>query len=263
MAASTPRLGPRGTLHRFLADRVDRRSELGLRLTINVVVFALAIWAFSGLLDGVLDKEWLVRTDLAVNGWFHGHATAAGLVAFNVITYGGTVGVAVVVTVVAAWLWLSGYRFLSVAWLATNAGGAIVEWVLKTTVHRTRPQYAAAYLHGHSYSFPSGHTMMSMICYTMLAFVVGTLASWPARRRAWLYLASTIVVFLIGFSRLYLGVHYPSDVLGGLAAGTAWLAACVGALNVVRGRWVDPLPARVVPRDATVNGDPRLDRPPR
>lgn len=243
MVTSTPPVGERGRLHRFLAARLDRSSEFGLRLTINVVVFALAIWAFSGLLDGVLDNEWLVRADLAINTWFHGHATAAGLAAFNVITYGGTVGVGCVVAIVTAWLWISGYRFLSVAWLATNAGGAIVEWVLKTTVHRTRPQYAAAFLHGHSYSFPSGHTMMSTICFTMLAFIGGTLAHWPARRRAWLYVATMALALLIGFSRLYLGVHYPSDVLGGFAAGMAWLAACVGALNVVRGRWMEPLAA--------------------
>ena len=234
--------GFRDRFRRLLAARLDPKSELGLRLTINVAVFALAIWAFSGLLDGVLDKEWLVRTDLAINAWFHVHATAAGLSAFNVITNAGTVGVWSVVAIVTVWLWLGGDRFLSAAWLATNVGGAVVLWVLKTTVHRTRPQYAATYLHGHSYSFPSGHTMFSTICYTMLAFVVGTLAHWTSRRRAMLYVASTALVVLIAFSRLYLGVHYPSDVLGGMAAGIAWLAACIGALNVVRDRWLAPPP---------------------
>lgn len=230
----------RGRIRRFFAARLDRKSELGLRLTINVVIFALAIWGFSGLLDGVLDKEWLVRADLAINTWFHVHATAAGLATFNAVTLAGSAGVWTVVAIATIWLWLRSDRFLSVAWLATNAGGAIVQWVLKTTVHRTRPQYAAAFLHGHSYSFPSGHTMGSTICYTMLAFIVGTLAGWPGRRRAWLYVASTALVLLIGFSRLYLGVHYPSDVLGGLAAGTAWLVACIGALNMMRGRWLRP-----------------------
>jgi undecaprenyl-diphosphatase len=235
--------GFRERFRRFLAARLDPKSELGLRLTINVAVFALAIWAFGGLLDGVLDNEWLVRADLAINGWFHGHATPGGRATFDVITNFGTVGVGVAVVVVTLWLWLRNARFLAVAWLATNAGGAVVMWVLKTSVHRTRPQYAAEYLHGHSYSFPSAHTMFSTICYTLLAFVIGTLAHWPARRRALLYVASTTLVLLIAFSRMYLGVHYPSDVLGGLAAGTAWLAACVGALNVVRDRWLAPVAA--------------------
>lgn len=234
--------GFRDRFRRFLAARLDPKSELGLRLTINVAVFAVAIWAFGGLLDGVLDNEWLVRADLAINGWFHVHATAAGLAAFSVITNAGTVGVGLVVVIVALWLWLRGDRFLAVAWLATNGGGALVMWVLKTSVHRTRPQYAAEYLHGHSYSFPSAHTMFSTICYTLLAFVIGTLAHWPRHRRAMLYAASTTLVLLIAFSRLYLGVHYPSDVLGGMAAGIAWLAACVGALNVMRDRWLAPRP---------------------
>jgi len=238
MASSLLPARLRGRLHQFLAARLDRKSELGLRLTINVVVFALAIWAFASLLDGVLDREGLVRADLAVNGWFHAHATATGLALFNAITLAGSVGVGIVVAIVTAWLVARRHRYLAVAWFATNAGGLLVEWVLKSTVHRSRPQYAAAFLHGHSYSFPSGHTMASTICYTMLAFIVGTLLGWPARRRVMLYLASTALVFIIGFSRLYLGVHYPSDVVGGFASGMAWLTACIGALIVARDRWL-------------------------
>jgi undecaprenyl-diphosphatase len=229
-------------LRRFVAARFDPKSELGLRLTINALVFVAAVWAFSGLLDAVLDRESLVRWDLAVNAWFHVHATPAGLATFNAITMVGYPGVWIVIAVAVIWLWARSDRFIAVAWLATNAGGEIVQRVLKSTVHRSRPEYAAAFLHGHSYSFPSGHTMASAICYTMLAFIVGTLAGWPARRRAALYASSTALVLLIGFSRLYLGVHYPSDVFGGLVAGLAWLAACIGALQVVRNRWLPMLP---------------------
>jgi undecaprenyl-diphosphatase len=225
-------------LRRFVRRRLDRNSELGLRLTISVVLFGLAVWAFAGLLEEVLDNATLVRWDLAVNAWFHRHATPAGLATFNAITMVGYPGVWFVVAIGIIWLWARHDHFLAVAWLATNAGGGVVQMVLKSTVHRSRPDYAAAFLRGQSYSFPSGHTMASTICYTMLAFIVGTLARWPARPRAALYAVSTTLVLLVSFSRLYLGVHYPSDVFGGLVAGLAWLAAWIGALQVVRDRWL-------------------------
>jgi undecaprenyl-diphosphatase len=224
---------------RFLAARFDRKSQLGIGLTISVVVFALAIWALSGLLDAVLDNDMLVRWDGIVESWFHTHATATGLTIFNVITQLGSPGVYVVATIVAIYLWRVRATLLLWTWLGANIGGLTLEYVLKTTVHRSRPQYAAAYLHGHSYSFPSGHTMASTICYLMLAFLI-----WmhprvgpTARRLAWIVCGS--IVLTVGFSRLYLGVHYPSDVLGGLAAGLAWLSVCGAARRflVARSGW--------------------------
>ena len=219
---------------RFLAARFDRTSQVGVGLTAGVIVFALAVWALSGLLDAVLDNEWLVRVDRLVENWFHAHATSAGLGVFSVVTQlGSPVWVAVVVVVVALYLWRAGARLLLWAWVGTNAGGAFVEYVLKTSVHRTRPQYAAAYLHGHSYSFPSGHTMGSTICYVLLAYFFSSHPRVTVRARRLVTVAALILVSAIGFSRLYLGVHYPSDVLGGLMAGLAWLAACGGVRRIL------------------------------
>jgi membrane-associated phospholipid phosphatase len=219
---------------RFLAARFDRTSQVGIGLTISAVVFALAIWALSGLLDGVLDNQWLVRVDRMVESWFHAHATPAGLAVFSGVTLlGSPVGVAVLVVVVALYLWRAGARLLLWAWLGANAGGALVGYVLKTTVHRTRPQYAAAYLHGHSYSFPSGHTMGSTVCYLLLAYLISSHPSVTVRARRLISAVAVILVGAIGFSRLYLGVPYPSDVLGGFMAGLAWLAACEGVERIL------------------------------
>lgn len=210
---------------RFLAARFDRKSQLGIGLTVTVLLFALAVWALSGLLDAVLDNQALVRWDRIVNGWFHTHATATGLRIFDGVTQLGSPIVTVVVIVVAFALWRAGLHFWLWNWIGANAGGAIIEYVLKTSVHRSRPQYAAAYLHGHSYSFPSGHTMGATVCYLFLAFLVSSRpgATDVQRRLAWL--VAIMIIAAVGFSRLYLGVHYPSDVFGGLVAGLAWLAA--------------------------------------
>lgn len=218
---------------RFLAARFDRKSQVGIGLTISVLVFALAVWALSGLLDAVLDNDWLVRADAIVESWFHTHATATGLAVFNGVTQlGSPVSVAVVAAVVALYLWRVGAHLLLWAWLGTNAGGAVVEYVLKATVHRTRPQYAAAYLHGHSYSFPSGHTMGSTVCYFLLAYLISSHPGVTVRARRVVSAAAVLLVGAIGFSRLYLGVHYPSDVLGGCMAGLAWLALCGGVRRI-------------------------------
>jgi undecaprenyl-diphosphatase len=221
-------------LRRFVAARLDRGSELGLRLTIDVVLFAAAVWAFSGLLEEVLDNEKLVRWDLAVAGWFGNHATATGLRTFAVITQLGAPVIFVIVAVVAVVLWRRKERLMLWTWLGGNAGGKLLELVLKSTVHRTRPLHASAYLNFESFSFPSGHTMGATICYFLLAFVLTESGAWRGTRQRLAYGVAAAIVVAVAFSRIYLGVHYPSDVLGGFAAGAAWITLCLITLHIVR-----------------------------
>jgi undecaprenyl-diphosphatase len=222
-------------LRRFVHARLDRKSEVGLWLTVDVALFAGAVWLFGGVLEEVLDDEALVRWDLAVNSWFHVHASPAGLRFFDAVTQLGSPGEWVVIALAAIWLLWRRERFLFFAWLGGNAGGGLIQLALKLSVHRKRPQYAAAYLRGHSYSFPSGHTMSATICYTLLVFVVTTSLGWHARRRVRWYAVAAALAALVGFSRIDLGVHYPSDVFGGLAAGAAWVALCLAAIRLTTG----------------------------
>jgi undecaprenyl-diphosphatase len=215
---------------------VNYTWRVGRRLTLSVLLFGLAVWAFGGLLEEVLDDESLVRWDKLINGWIHAHTTPAGLAIFNAITTLGSVGAWLVVAVVAVWLWRRGDRLLLNAWLWTNLGGLAIQLLLKALIHRTRPEYAAAYLHGQSYSFPSGHAMQSTITYFLLVVVMSQADErWREWRRP-LYAVATVLVLLIGVSRVYLSVHYPSDVVGGFAAGAAWLTAALALLDLARGR---------------------------
>jgi undecaprenyl-diphosphatase len=185
------------------------------------------------LLEEVLDNETLVAWDIALNAWAYQHTTAAGRQFFHYVTLVGSPGVWVITALFAMWLLWRGERFLFWAWTASNVGGGILQLVLKTTIHRDRPQYAAAYLHGQSYSFPSGHTMSATICWSLMVVCAGLSLGWHGRRRLRLYAVSTTIILLIGFSRLYLGVHYPSDVAGGLIIGTAWVVLCATAIRIV------------------------------
>jgi undecaprenyl-diphosphatase len=215
-----------GRTKRFVQERVDPRSHLGLGLTLRLVLFIAALWTFSGLLDAVLDNETLVRVDRIVEMWFHGHATSTGLAIFSVVTQLGSPVANVLIAVVAIYLWRVREWLILWTWLAATLGGKVIEFVLKDTVHRTRPQYAAAYLNGRSYSFPSGHTMGSTICYLFIAYIIARRPNVSASVRRAAFVIAALIIVAVAFSRLYLGVHYPSDVAGGFAAGLAWLSLC-------------------------------------
>ncbi|HEV7991413.1 MAG TPA: phosphatase PAP2 family protein [Gemmatimonadaceae bacterium] len=221
---------------RFWNARVDRHSAVGLRLTLGIVVFAAAVWSFAGLLEEVLDNESLVRWDTMASEWVHQHTSTTGLAIFNAITTLGSVGVWAVVVIVAAWLWRTRHRVLFSGWIGTNLGGLLVQLTIKRLVHRVRPEYAGDYLHGHTFSFPSGHAMQSTIAFVMLVLVASAVSPWWRARRRAMLIAAVGLVLLISYSRVYLGVHYPSDVVGGIVAGTAWLAAALILLGLVRSR---------------------------
>ncbi|MCD1260564.1 phosphatase PAP2 family protein [Paenibacillus athensensis] len=108
--------------------------------------------------------------------------------------------------------------------------------LLKSVFGRARPELALRLVEETGFSFPSGHSMVSMLFYGL----AGYLLWYEARgvwRAAWLIpLVTMLVVLCIGCSRIYLGVHYPSDVLAGFAAGGACLAACIMAVRAVRYR---------------------------
>lgn len=210
----------------FVRARFDPRSHLGLGLTVRLLLFGLAIWAFSGVLDAVLDNKTLVAIDRAVETWFHAHATAGGLAFFNIVTQLGSPVVNVLIGIVAIYLLYKRQFPLLFTWLAANLGGKIIELVIKNTVHRSRPTYAAEFLRTVSFSFPSGHTMGSTICYLMLAYIVAARPGTPRRARPAAFVVAMVVIVAVAFSRLYLQVHYPTDVIGGFTAGFAWLAAC-------------------------------------
>jgi undecaprenyl-diphosphatase len=109
--------------------------------------------------------------------------------------------------------------------LAAVIGGAIMDLELKQLFGRIRPELVPTITPTKSFSFPSGHSMMSAIIYLSLASLV---ARAQKRWRDKVYVVSVAIFlsFIIGISRIYLGVHYPTDVFGGWSLGVAWAAFC-------------------------------------
>jgi membrane-associated phospholipid phosphatase len=233
--ATTPR--PRNRLFRFFAARLDRKSYLGFHLTVGLLVFVAGVWLFGGLLEEVLDNATLVHWDLAASSHVHAAVSPAGIRIFRGITnIGSPVAMGLIALVGVTITFLRGHRLLAYSWAAAVIGGAMVDYVLKTAIHRSRPEYAAAFLHGTSYSFPSGHAMGSIIGYGCLAYALVLTLKVAGWHRRLVFVLAALMTLVVGLSRIYLGVHYPSDVVSGWAAGLAWLAVCLTGYEVVSGR---------------------------
>lgn len=232
--------GKRSWLRGFFAARLDPKTYLGLHLSVGLLVAAGAIWLFGALLEAVLDNALLVRWDVATDAWIHAHATPLGQRNFDVITQlGSPVAMTLLALAGAVLLWTHNRRTVLIGWLAAFVGGTLIDQALKLAVHRSRPIYGAAYLHGHSYSFPSGHAMGSIIGYGMLVYVARLYWHPQSTWRALMWIGAGAMVLIIGVSRVYLGVHYPSDVLGGYAAGSAWMAVSITGIGVALQRHMD------------------------
>ena len=246
--ASSPRFAyvrarhPR--LWSFVAGRMARGDYLGLHLTIGLVASLAALWVFGAVTEDVIHHDPLTAVDLHLAAWFRMHAGIMGdRAALAITTIGSPFGMTILGLVVAAVLSYRRWWIVLVGWVAANAGGALLDWVLERVIHRPppRPIGAGAFLSGTSFSFPSSHAMGSLIGYGMLSYLL--IAFWPpARRHATLLIATTIALVLaVGLSRLYLGVHFLSDVIGGYAAGGVWLAACVTGVEIsLRQRGLEP-----------------------
>jgi membrane protein DedA with SNARE-associated domain len=221
----------------FVAARFARGEYLGLHLTIGFVISLAGLWLFGGITEDVIHHDPLTQFDLTLLNWLHARATPAGYAVSNAISLFGS-PVTLTALALGGGLLLAGRRqwILLGGWLAAFAGGGALDALLKLVIRRPRPAYAAVFLHNYSWSFPSGHAMGSLIGYGMLAYVLVIL--WIHRRSTQIsvLVGGALLILAVGISRLYLGVHYFSDVVGGYAAGVLWLAACVSGLEVAR-RW--------------------------
>jgi undecaprenyl-diphosphatase len=189
---------------------------------ISLIAALLALFLFGWIAEDVRHGE-TVNFDLAVRTWVHQFASPTMTRIMNVISLlGYQILIAQLVVALAVFLCMHWLR--PAAWLAVTMAGALaLDLGLKDAFHRARPQpfFGAAL---HSYSFPSGHALCSFCFYAVLAGLTAARAKPLALRLAVGALAAALVV-AIGLSRVYLGVHYASDVLGGYLAATVWVSA--------------------------------------
>ncbi len=203
-------------------------------LTRDFIVAMTLAALFGAVLDGVFGAGWLLPWDASVAAWFRSYRSPGLTRVMTLASWLGDPRLLVVASLGLGAALLSFARrreFLTAG--AVLAGGATLHLLLKAAIQRPRPEgvwLAAA----DGYSFPSGHTVGAVLFYGVIAYLGVRMA---ARRGAERYLYTrlcAVTVLAVGVSRVYLGVHFFSDVLGGWIAGAFWLSLCLTAARGLR-----------------------------
>ncbi len=218
-----------------LPSRV-REHLLPLLLTIRVAGFllaALGLWLFSAIADEILDKESFTFDKeilLTLREW---HTPVLDKVMLGFTFLGEPVILLILCAILSIWLLTRGQRSQATVLVIAAAGAVALNNLLKLLFGRARPMLWERIVDVGQYSFPSGHAMISMVIFGMIGYLLSS--KFPLWRIGILSL-TILLVTGIGLSRLYLGVHWPTDIAAGYAAGLVWLITCIFSLQVLQER---------------------------
>ena len=191
---------------------------------LGLAVSALALVAFI-LLASVFKQESFLQRDLAFTQLIHAGEESALASVFDIITDAGKSVLIMVVLEVAVLLWVRRQIGDLIFWVGTIGAGFALNLALRMLLQGPRPYLEDVAIMQQNTGFPSGHAMMSLITYGLLIYGLRS----QLAQRHWLLLSGTLIVLvlLIGYSRMFFGFHYLSDVVGGYAAGLFWLSLCL------------------------------------
>ncbi len=219
-----------------MSEPLSPPARLATRLGVGALLLILAAWGFGAIAEDVVTGDHLTVQDALIAQWLHRHATGPLTTAMLVVTnLHSTVAVACYGAIVGAACWPKRQWRRLVTIVVCVGGGLTLNVLMKLAFQRARPAFDDPLLTLSSYSFPSGHVAGSTILYGLgVAWVFARTRRW--RWRALAVAGALAMIALVAFSRMYLGVHYLSDVGAAFAEGVAWLAICLSALAAFRRR---------------------------
>jgi membrane-associated phospholipid phosphatase len=212
-------------LGRFLRRRLDPEAATGLALTVALALIFLAALAFGAVSDMVTSRTGLYQYDAAVAGWGARNATTASTRLLGWLTWlGGTAVVLPLAVLLGALEWLRRRRAAVLAFmLLVVLGQNLIVNGVKLLVERERPPVPHL-ADASGFSFPSGHSAAAAATWAAVALVLGRGRPW--RAKALLAAAAAAVAAAVAASRVLLGVHWVTDVVGGVAMGFGWFVVC-------------------------------------
>lgn len=219
-------------LRKLRENRFVAGGYLGLHSLAGFLIVLATLRIFAELADEISEDEAFARFDTKLTLALSQTVSRETLHAFHWITQLGDVRTLVLVgSAVTALLLLRKQWLLAASWSLALAGNGLLNRFLKWIFQRDRPLHEHGLLIEQGWSFPSGHASGALVAYGMLAYLLMRVVP-----KAWhipLVCAAIALILSIGFSRVFLQVHYFSDVIAGYMSGTAWLVVCVWGCEVV------------------------------
>ena len=211
----------------FLNHRLDRKKITGLPLTIMFIALVYFLFLLVGLIRGVLTSDLVVNVDNRIEIFFYTFRNPNLINFFLWITLLGkgiiVISIAFISSII---LWLTEKRvYIFSLWL-TITGSALISFLGKILINRPRPGGLIPFYQEPSLSFPSGHATIAVALYGFIIYVIWKNHTQLKYKNISLFIGLTIII-LIGLSRLYLGVHFLSDIIGGYFIGLLWLIAVI------------------------------------
>jgi len=211
---------------------VEPGEYLVMHVVVGFVVMFVALAGFFELTEALSINDELGQFDQALAQTLRVSVDANTYRFFSVVTRLGDGWLLTAVSVVIALLLIARKQWLLLAgWLAAVGGNALLTRALKTLFQRLRPLHDNGFATADGWSFPSGHSSGALVVYGMLAYLV--IRAVPRQWHLPMVLLTITLILTVGSSRIFLQVHYFSDVLAGFCSGAAWLAVCIAGTDLV------------------------------
>lgn len=214
----------------YIVGLIQRRlASISVYLLVGFIASSACLLVFAAIAEDVYEEEIIVQIDIALANSLHESVTNTQLHIMYFISLFGS-QIIVVITIGGMIFYIRRQRWTDLfVWLVAIVGGQVLNVLIKAIFNRPRPIFAYQFVSEIFTSFPSGHAMVSLITYGLIAFIL-VRAVENLRLRIVIVFCASLMVLLISISRLYLGVHYLSDVVAGMAAGGVWLSSCIALL---------------------------------
>lgn len=218
----------------FIKRRLTPDEAFGLNLTIGSLLTLFFVFFFFGIFKQAIGEASVTESDVRILNFIQIFRTPSFTTAMLFFTALGKWQVIFSGTAAVSIIFIMRKRWYHLATLLVSVGvGELFVWVIKNSIERPRPSLVNALTPEAGFSFPSGHAFVAFSFYGLLAYFF-----FHAVKKIWLrtviFLSACVLVTLVGFSRVYLGVHWPSDVVASMFSGCAWLTILITVLEIRR-----------------------------